>query len=97
MAAGIPDELFWRSTPHEAGLLYEELSAIERSRRREAALRAGHIVAMIHNRFRSKKEEVMKPTDLLRGEKDEDADRLSPEEALQYMRAWAEARNQKVH
>lgn len=78
-------------------MLYEEFLELESGRRREAALRTGHIVAMIHNRWRQKGEEPMRPTDLLRGEDADEPDRLSPEEAVAYMRGWARSINEKVH
>lgn len=95
VAAGVPEDLFWAATPGE---VLEVLSAIRRRNEDQERLereRAGLIAAIMVNAWgREKGDRPVRPLDFWR---DPDADRLSPDEALQFMRAWAEGQNRRTH
>ena len=69
MACGVPDELYWRSTPVEVGALLDELVEVEGRRERNAAYRAALIAAEVKNTLRSKySDKYWRPEDFMRDE-----------------------------
>ena len=99
VAAGIPDDLYWRLTPPEARALLEALGEVEARRERASALRAGLVAAAIYNAQRAKRsDKVWQPKDFVQeaGEEKSDVQILSPKAMAARLRAWAEAHNKKV-
>lgn len=92
VAAGIPDEVYWRSTPEELTALLEELDKRETRLKREADLRAGLIAAELHNTqpFRRPGARRLRPSDFIR----EPPKKLSPEEVYKAMSSWAKSVNE---
>jgi hypothetical protein len=98
VAAGIPDDLYWRSTPVETGALLTAL--IERQSRQEhaAALRAGLVAAEIRNTMRQKSsDKVWQPHHFVRERRPVDQPRIvSREEFIQQAVAFATAHNARL-
>lgn len=86
--AGIPEDVFWRSSP-------QELEALFRARRekdREAYLRAGLVAATIVNVNRRRGARLVQPSDFI-VEPPRPEDYMGVEEAVAMMDAWANSTN----
>lgn len=96
---GVPDELFWRSTPNEVTALVEEILELRRASERANNRRAGLVAASIYNVRRTEKSDpLVHPDDFFRDrDQDEEPERMDPMEAVQHFTAWAQGRNQSVH
>jgi hypothetical protein len=96
VAAGVPDELYWRLTPVETGALLDEIIGREMGRERAASYRAAFLVSELRNVHRQKRSDrVWTPEDFL---KDEAAagPLLGPEHLAGAMDGFAERHNRRV-
>lgn len=89
VAAGIPDELFWRSTPAEIAALFRAINERESALQRAANLRSGLVAAVLVNIHRKRGKPPVGPEDFFRDPKTE---RMTIEEAQQFMLSLARAR-----
>ena len=97
MAAGVPDELYWRSTPVEVGSLLTALVARESRREHSAALRAGLVASAIYNVNRKPGTRALKPSDFVRERKGiEPVQHITPAEFIQRAVAFAAAHNARL-
>ena len=97
MAAGVPDELYWRSTPAEVGFLLAALVARESRREHSAALRAGLVASAIYNVNRKPGTRTLKPSDFVRERKGiEPVQQIIPAEVIQRAVAVATAHNARL-
>lgn len=92
MMAGMPDELFWRSSPQEVEAVLERRSEAERG----ANLRAGLVAAAIVNVFRKKGSAPSKPSDFIR-ERRKESDFMTPAQAAKVMDRWAASINRRMN
>jgi hypothetical protein len=69
IAAGVPEDLYWRSTPYEVRMLIRALHDRRKQEDRAATLRAGMIAAAVYNVHRRKGARPVKPTDFVREER----------------------------
>jgi hypothetical protein len=86
--AGIPEDLFWRSTPQELDALFER----RREKDREAYLRVGLIAATIINVNRRKGAPMVQPGDFFL-EKPREEDYMDVAEGQKAIEAWAATTN----
>lgn len=86
MASGVPDELYWRSTPLEVGALLDQIVDLESRRERAAALRAGLVASAVYNVHRRKGAKALKPSDFVAGPQ---GDEPSPAEFKARLKAFA--------
>jgi hypothetical protein len=93
VASGIPDELFWRLTPVEAGALINQLVELESRRERAARLRAGLIAATIMNTTPRRKgdHKVYQPTDFWKDRKVSNVEIVAPAVMARRLAAWGDA------
>lgn len=88
VAAGIPDDLYWRLTPPEIAALLDAIHEREKKQNRHGILRAGLVAATIENTnpYRRKGTPLKQPEDYLREGRqfepftDEELARLAPRE-----------------
>lgn len=85
---GIPNELFWDSTPQELGEIFKRKQSMEK----ESWLRAGLIAATIINVNRRPGAALVQPGDFIREERREE-DFMSVEDATKSMDRWAARMN----
>lgn len=94
MAAGVPDDLYWRSTPAEVGALLDEIVERESRQERAASLRAGLVTSAIYNVNRKRGTAAYKPSDFVaKAGKDRV---LSPSDLAKAFDAFTEDHNRKV-
>lgn len=88
VAAGIPDELFWRCDIEELVLLLRAIHERDAAIERAANMRAGLIAAVIVNTnpYRKRGAPTVKPADFFR---EPTVDRMTIEEAQMFMRTLA--------
>lgn len=91
IAAGIPDELFWRSTLGEL----EEILARKMEQERARYMRAALVAATIVNVNRRKGSRLVRPSDFIRV-RPRPEDYMSPEQAAKFMMRWASEQNAAV-
>lgn len=91
MIAGVPEDLFWRSSPQELQALF----TARKERDRESYLRAGLIAATVVNVNRKPGSRLIQPSDFL-VEPPRPEDYMSVEEATAFMDNWATTTNQDV-
>jgi hypothetical protein len=92
VAAGIPDELYWRSTPVEVRALLEAIAEQEAARQKSDTFRAGIVASAVYNVNLKKGAKQIKPTDFLPKE----AKAVPVEEAEKVMLAWARSSGVRV-
>lgn len=83
LAAGVPDEVFWRSTPAETQRLVKELTERERQSYRHIDLLAGLIASSVYNASGRVKRKV-RPTDFFR-----EPEKDTPENLRAALVKWA--------
>ena len=92
VVAGVPDDLYWASTPAEVAELLDAIAERESRQEREAALRAGLVASEVRNTMRQKdSDRVWQAGDFVK----KAPVRLSVEESIMAMRAWAADHNRK--
>lgn len=91
MAAGVPDELYWRSTPVEVGALLDAMDERESRQERAAILRAGLVASAVYNVHRKKGKPAVKPQDFIR--KQHKVQVVKPSELRAKLAAFADAHN----
>lgn len=89
--AGIPEDVYWNSSPQELTALFER----RREKDRESFLRAGLIAATIVNVHRAKGSRLIQPSDFL-VERPRPEDYMDAEEASAFMDRWATTTNQDM-
>jgi hypothetical protein len=93
VAYGVPDELFWRSTPREAGRLLVEIADRMERDKKEALYRAAFVAAAIYNVNRKPGSPMLQPRDLIK----EPPRIVTPEEMMRALDGWADAHNSAVN
>ena len=86
--AGIPEDLFWRSSPQELGALFDRVNEKERGK----YLRAGLIAATIVNVKRRRGAPLVQPGDFFR-ERVREEDYMDAAKSQKAMDAWAAVTN----
>lgn len=89
VAAGVSDDLFWRSTPVELEELLYQIGEREKRLQIAATERAGLIASMVYNVNRRKGRRALKPSDFVKRE----PRRLTPEEWERELDGWMRATN----
>jgi hypothetical protein len=92
VALGVPDELYWRSTPYEVQQLVRAIVGFRQQDAKAATLRAGLVAAAIYNVNRRKGAKVIKPQDFVR----EPAKPVDPNQMAEVFKAWARAHNRRA-
>lgn len=82
IAAGVPDELFWRCTIEDLGLLLRAIHEREAAIQHAANMRAGLVASVLVNIHRKRGAPTVKPQDFFRDPK---AERMTIEQAQQFM------------
>jgi hypothetical protein len=95
VACGVPDEVYWRSTPTEAGALLDELVDLEARRERNAMLRAGLVAAAVYNVHRKAGSRAFRAEDFVRKEREE-AQEVTPAQMRAWLLSWAERQNRRL-
>jgi len=91
MAAGVPDEVFWRLTPQELLAMFERKREAERA----AFLRAGLVAATIVNVNRRPGTRAVEAADFLQ-ESRRAEDYMNPAEGRRFMDQWVREQNKAV-
>jgi hypothetical protein len=96
LAAGLPDDVFWASTPAEVYTLLrvhgDRTANLEEARAKRARYFTAWIACEIRNQWLKKGKKPWKPDDLLPKKREP----WTPEAMINFMRSWSEARNRKV-
>ena len=96
MACGVPDDLYWRSTPVEAGALLDELVELEERREYNAAVRAALVAKEIRNTTRQKRtDKVWRIEDFVRSPKKQTRV-VSPKEMRDWLMMLAVTHNASI-
>jgi hypothetical protein len=92
VALGVPDELYWRTTPYEVQQVVRAIVANKRDEHKAATLRAGLVAAAIYNTNRRKGTRPVKPQDFVR----EGPKKMSANEMAAIFKSWARAHNRRA-